>query len=87
MSSVLAYVFGMTNSEVAWRTMVEESGTSEEEWVSAVMAEELKRTEGHPEMHESLKRRNIDPDQLQNRSFTFGLDSLLDGLESRLAQS
>jgi AcrR family transcriptional regulator len=87
MSSVMAYVFGMTNSEVAWRTMVEESGTSEEEWVSAVMAEGLERTEGHPEMHESLKRRNIDPDQLQNRSFSFGLDSLLDGLESRLAQS
>lgn len=41
----------------------------------------------YPEMQESLRRRTaLDPAQLQNGAFTFGLDSLLDGLEARLAK-
>lgn len=87
MSSVMSYVFGITTSEVAWRTMVEESGTSEQEWASTVMAEGLRATEDYPQMQESLNRRNVDPGALMNQSFTFGLESLLDGLEGRLEQS
>ena len=35
-------------------------------------------------MTASINRRSADPGELQNRSFVFGLETILDGLETRL---
>jgi AcrR family transcriptional regulator len=84
MGSVMAYVMGMTSSEIAWRELVKKSGKSTQEWVGDVVEQVLPVADDYPEMRESLQRRKVDPTQLQNAAFTFGLESLLDGLEARL---
>jgi AcrR family transcriptional regulator len=83
--SVMSYVFGSANAEVAWRTSVRDSGQTLEEWTGEVFEQAKQSIDGNPEMEESLRRRiALDPAQLQNESFAFGLDSLLDGLAARL---
>jgi AcrR family transcriptional regulator len=85
MGSVMSYVFGTANAEVAVRTTVKRSGRTMEEWAGEVMEQARAVTVDSPLMRESLERRNIDQAQLQNEAFVFGLDSLLNGLEARLA--
>lgn len=87
MGTVMAYVFGISSSEVAWRRMAAESGSTEAEWTGEVVDEALAMSDGDPAMTASINRRSADPGALQDRSFTFGLETILDGLQSRLRSS
>ena len=87
MGTVMAFVFGTSSSEVAWRKMAAESGGTEAEWTGVVVDEALTMSDGDPVMTASIKRRSADPGELQNRSFVFGLETILDGLETRLGSS
>ncbi|WP_237771321.1 TetR/AcrR family transcriptional regulator C-terminal domain-containing protein [Kribbella sp. ALI-6-A] len=85
MGAVMSFVFGNANSQAAWEASVRRSGRSVEQQNQEILAEVDQITAMHPTMHESLQRRRVvGMDQLQNESFAYGLDSLLDGLEARL---
>jgi AcrR family transcriptional regulator len=85
MGAVMSFVFGSANSQAAWEATVRRSGRSVEQSTQEVLAEVDQLTAMNPTMHESVQRRRVvGMDQLQNESFAYGLDSLLDGLEARL---
>jgi AcrR family transcriptional regulator len=85
MGAVLSFVFGNANSQAAWQATVRRSGRSVAERNQEILAEVDQLTTMDPTMHESVQRRRVaDMDQLQNESFSYGLDTLLDGLEKRL---
>lgn len=86
MGTVLSYVFGNANSQAAWQASLRRRGSSMDEWKTEVLKEADQVTAGHQQMRESVDRRRVmDADQLQNESFAFGLDTLLNGLELRLS--
>jgi AcrR family transcriptional regulator len=88
MGSIISYVFGTANAEVAVRTSIEKSGQTTEEWVRDVLDLARVATADDAEMQESLRRRsNRDLATMHNEAFVFGHDCLLDGLESRRRSS
>ncbi|MEV6281698.1 TetR/AcrR family transcriptional regulator C-terminal domain-containing protein [Kribbella sp. NPDC051770] len=87
LGAVLAFVFGNANSQAAWRASLRRAGTTEDEWKAVVLKEADQVTTGHQEMRDSIDRRRVvDAERLQNEQFSYGLDSLLDGLEKRLTR-
>jgi len=88
MGSVMSYVFGTVNAEVAVRNTVRKAGQSMDEWATEVLEQARTATTNSPEMQESLRRRsNRDIDVLHQENFVFGLETVLIGLETRLANS
>jgi AcrR family transcriptional regulator len=85
MSSVMSYVLGTSSAEVATREMVRKSGQSPNEWAGDMLQQAETVAADYPEMHESVRRRAAeDLDSALTTSFVFGLDALLDGLETRV---
>ncbi|GAB3810567.1 TetR/AcrR family transcriptional regulator C-terminal domain-containing protein [Kribbella italica] len=86
MNAVLSFVFGNVSPHATWQATVRRSGYSVEELNREILAEVAQLPAMDPMMHESVQRRRVvDMDQLLNESFSYGLDSLLDGLEKRLS--
>ncbi|MET9270426.1 TetR/AcrR family transcriptional regulator [Kribbella sp. NPDC003557] len=85
MGSVMSYVLGTVSAEVATREMVRKSGRSEETWVSEMLEQAQAVANDYPSMQESVRRRtSATLDTSLTENFVFGLDALLDGLESRV---
>jgi hypothetical protein len=83
--SLIAFVHGTASAEVALRTSVAASGQSLREWVDEGIALAVEATRDHPELRESIAARaGADPIELYNQTFTFGLESLLDGFAARV---
>ncbi|QNE17898.1 TetR family transcriptional regulator [Kribbella qitaiheensis] len=83
MGSVMAYTLGTASAEVATREITRKSGVSLTEWAGEV----LKQVDAvaDEDMRESVRRRaDRDLDTTFSESFTFGLEALLDGLETRV---
>ncbi|MFI6734244.1 TetR/AcrR family transcriptional regulator [Nonomuraea sp. NPDC050451] len=81
-STLTAYTYGMTIPEVAWN-----SAMGEHEYDPAEMKEMVARAvKDYPEMLERMDMTAYDdPRTLRQVAFDFGLVSVLDGLERRLA--
>ncbi|MEU6847334.1 TetR/AcrR family transcriptional regulator C-terminal domain-containing protein [Streptomyces sp. NPDC046716] len=69
--ALTSYVIGIATSEAAYLSLVARSGVPELEWLSD---------------HSPDFDRETDPQQVREDRFTYGLDRILDGLASRLAQ-
>ncbi|MGW7683933.1 TetR/AcrR family transcriptional regulator C-terminal domain-containing protein [Kribbella sp. NPDC054772] len=83
--SVMSYVLGTVSAEVATREMVRKSGRSEESWVNDLLEQAQAVATDYPEMQRSVTRRTVtDLDSNLTESFVFGLDALLDGLQTRV---
>ncbi|TDB99438.1 hypothetical protein E1267_37575 [Nonomuraea longispora] len=80
-STLTAYVFGMTIREIAWNTAMGDRYDADE--MRAVVT---RAAAGHPDMLERIDMDTYDdPQAIREMCFDFGLVSLLDGLERRLA--
>ncbi|TDE30206.1 TetR family transcriptional regulator [Nonomuraea mesophila] len=80
-STLTAYVFGMTIPEIAWNTAMGDRYDADE--MRAVVT---RAAAGHPDMLERIDMDTYDdPRAIREMCFDFGLVSLLDGLERRLA--
>lgn len=87
MGSVMSYVLGTASAEVATREMSRKAGRPLNDWAGEMLHEAEAASANHPEMLESVRRRAArDVDSTLNESFVFGLDALLDGLETRVAK-
>jgi AcrR family transcriptional regulator len=84
--ALMSYVLGSTGAEVAWRSMVKESGKTATEWSDQAVGQALSAAEEFPDIHAMLERlASTDPYERLDASFTFGLECLLDGFASRLS--
>ncbi|SPF03165.1 TetR/AcrR family transcriptional regulator [Streptomyces sp. MA5143a] len=84
---LFAYVIGMTTSEAAWLTMLARSGQSQEDWTRKVWPAVEQATRDYPH----LRRRYTAQEggrssEVLVDNFGYGLDWVLDGLQSRLDQ-
>ncbi|MFI6322066.1 TetR/AcrR family transcriptional regulator [Nonomuraea sp. NPDC050556] len=85
LNMLIAYVVGMTTSEAAYLSLLARSGQTEQEWAESLRPTAEQVMEGHPLMQaEFLARVGDDPAQMREEGFRYGLDRLLDGLQSRL---
>jgi AcrR family transcriptional regulator len=84
--TLLAYVIGMTISEAAYLSMLARSGQTEQEWIDTIRPVSEQAFEDHPRMREEHAAAHLDdPAGLREKNFTYGLDRVLDGLQSRIA--
>ncbi|AKZ60297.1 putative TetR-family transcriptional regulator [Streptomyces ambofaciens ATCC 23877] len=67
--ALMSYVVGIATSEAAYLSLVTRSGVSERDWLSD---------------HSSNFGEEVDPRQVREDRFAYGLDRILDGLASRL---
>ncbi|UNO41132.1 TetR/AcrR family transcriptional regulator [Streptomyces sp. MST-110588] len=85
MSTVIAYVIGMTTSEAAYLSMLARSGRSEREWLEQLRPAAEEAVRDHPRLSEGYAAQHgKDPREMRDENFTYGLDRVLDGLEVRL---
>ncbi|WP_410659646.1 TetR/AcrR family transcriptional regulator [Amycolatopsis sp. lyj-112] len=85
-SAVLAYVIGVGTSEAAWLTTLAKSGRSEQEWAEHLRPAVEQASQDYPHQRDRIAQYDaqIDPRKLRDEKFLYGLDRMLDGLESRL---
>ncbi|MGW4132154.1 TetR/AcrR family transcriptional regulator [Amycolatopsis japonica] len=85
-SAVISYVIGMGTTEAAWLTTVAKSGQGEREWAERLRPAVEEAAREHPHQREMLARGEVeaDPVRLRDEKFRYGLDRMLDGLETRL---
>jgi AcrR family transcriptional regulator len=85
MGVVITYVLGVTSAETSWRAAIARSGQSMREWIDDATAKAVEVSRDNAEIQESLRaRRGADPELLQERMFTFGLECVLDGFAARV---
>lgn len=83
--TVIAYVVGVATSEAAWLTMLARAGESEQAWVARLRPAAEEAAKAYPRLREQYAaQRDRDPQQRREEDFTYGLERVLDGLESRL---
>jgi AcrR family transcriptional regulator len=84
MSTVSSYVVGVTSAEAGWLTALRRNGYDEREWLRAVgpqMAESVGEAGLTEVFLEELKK---DPEESRLENFNYGLDLMLDSLQTRL---
>ncbi len=85
MGTVMSYVLGSVSAEAAVRTEARKTGRSIEEWAGEVLEQAEGVIGDNREMQESVRRwTGRDVNAVYNESFSFGLETILDGLEARL---
>jgi len=85
MSTVIAYVIGMVTSEVAYLSVFESSGRSEREWREGLAPAMEEAVRDHPRLragHVAQENRSLE--EIRDGGFDYGLQRVLDGLETRL---
>ncbi|MVU81770.1 TetR family transcriptional regulator [Nocardia sp. ET3-3] len=91
-STVLGYVVGMSAAEASWLTKVARCGKSEQELVDELWPVFERAISAHPRVAESIAARSesiearaeTDLCAVRDAKFRYGLDRLLDGLQTRL---
>lgn len=86
METLVAYVVGIATSEAAWLTTIARSGQSERDWVERLWPAAEKAAQAYPRLRERYAaQRGAEPREAREDSFGYGLELILDGLETRLA--
>ncbi|MFI0819179.1 TetR/AcrR family transcriptional regulator [Streptomyces sp. NPDC021098] len=84
-ATVLGYVTGMATSEAAWLTVLARSGQDEREWMERLWPAAEQAAEAYPRLREGYaEQRGKDPQAAREETFRYGLERVLDGLETRL---
>ncbi|MDF5753935.1 TetR/AcrR family transcriptional regulator [Spongiactinospora sp. TRM90649] len=84
-TTVIAYVMGLTSADSAWRDGVAGSGMTQEEWTAEHEPAIALGLADHPRLRELWEERELCADSatvLESR-FDYGLACVLDGLETR----
>lgn len=88
MSTLISYVIGMVTSEASYLAVVARSGKSESELLRSVASITEQALQDHPRLQGGFAAK-VDkaPQQIRDEKFTYGLDRVLDGLQTRLNQN
>lgn len=85
LSTLVAYVTGMATSEAAWLNVLARSGQDEQTAVERLWPAAEKAAQDYPLLREGYaEQRGTDPRAAREEGFRYGLDRVLDGLETRL---
>ncbi|MFC4113169.1 TetR/AcrR family transcriptional regulator [Nonomuraea zeae] len=85
LTTVLAFVLGVSTSEAAWLSMIARSGQSEQQWVERLWPAAERAVRDYPRLRARFEaQRDGDPTKENDASFEYGLQRVLDGLQSRL---
>ena len=83
MSSVSAYVIGITSAEAGWLTALRRQGLDEQEWYKTVGPQMVDSVD--PSLAEVYRDQlQKDPKEARAENFVYGLDLMLDSLQYRL---
>ncbi|GAB2687474.1 TetR/AcrR family transcriptional regulator [Kitasatospora kifunensis] len=86
-STFAGYVLGMTTSEAAWLTTLARSGQSEQDWVAGLLPAAEEALRDHPQLRAQYAAvRDKDPREVRDEKFDYGLQRVLDGLETRISK-
>lgn len=84
--TLLAYVIGMSTTEAAWLTTVARSGETEADFIARLAPAAQQAASDHAHLNESYQESlALDPVEIRDSKFSYGLDVVLDGLALRLA--
>ncbi|MGW3344489.1 TetR/AcrR family transcriptional regulator [Nonomuraea rubra] len=84
-TTVMAYVVGVTTSEAAWLSMVARSGQSEQEWTERLWPAAERAVRDYPRLRARYAaQRAGDTSGSNEETFEYGLQRVLDGLQTRL---
>ncbi|MFF5209449.1 TetR/AcrR family transcriptional regulator [Streptosporangium sp. NPDC000396] len=84
MKALIAYVVGMTTSEAAYLSLLARSGQTEQEWAESLRTTAEQALRDHPRMQDGYAARgDDDPGKIREEDFSYGLERVLDGLETR----
>lgn len=85
-STLVAYVTGMATSEAAYLNVLARSGHTEQQYVESLWPTAEQAAESYPHLREGYaEQRGKDPRTARDENFQYGLDRVLDGLETRTA--
>ncbi|MGN9841203.1 TetR/AcrR family transcriptional regulator [Nonomuraea sp. H19] len=83
--TVTAYVLGVAATEAAWVSMVARSGQSEQEWAERLWPAAERAVQDYPRLRARYAEQRAGHISDDNEdAFEYGLQRVLDGLESRL---
>jgi len=86
-STVVSYVTGTATTEAAWLTALARSGHTEQEWVHSMYPAAEHASKDYPHLRDDYAaKRGKDRSTIREESFEYGLQRVLDGLETRLAR-
>jgi len=88
-TTLMAYVLGITTTETAWRETVAAAKMSVEEWLAQHKPAIEYAVRDLPRLRSLMKevQGDVDPREAQAVRFDFGLKAMLDGLAARLPAS
>ena len=87
LDAVLSYVIGMSTTEAAWLSTVARSGETEAAFIARLMPAAQQAAADHQhlaEVYTAAPDATLDPAEIRENKFTYGLDIVLDGLATRL---
>jgi AcrR family transcriptional regulator len=88
LNTVSAYVTGIALGEAAWRTWLDRSDRSQQDWLDDAIRAADETTEGYERMQTVVANyAGKDPQQVMDEDFVYGLERVLDGLQARLDAS
>ncbi|MDX6348705.1 MAG: hypothetical protein QOF84_3495 [Streptomyces sp.] len=83
--TVLSYVIGMSTTEAAWLTTVARSGETEAAFIARLMPAAQRAAADHDHLADAYAAGAVlDPAEIRDTKFAYGLDVVLDGLAMRL---
>ncbi|MFE9477371.1 TetR/AcrR family transcriptional regulator [Streptomyces spororaveus] len=86
MQAVVSYVVGATTAEAAHLSRLARSGQSEQEWLEGLRPGARRALAGHPSpAGEHAAKDGRHPRERREANFDYGLQRILDGLETRLS--
>ncbi|MEV0380352.1 TetR/AcrR family transcriptional regulator [Nonomuraea sp. NPDC050643] len=84
-STVTAFVLGISTSEAAWLSMVARSGQSAQEWIERLWPAAERAVQDYPRLRARYAAQKVeDTSKSGDSAFEYGLERLLDGLQARL---
>jgi AcrR family transcriptional regulator len=85
LNAVSAYVIGSAMGEAAFHNWLTRHGQTQQDWVDEALRIAEDTTEGHDRLRAVVATyAGKDPQQAMDEDFDYGLDRILDGLQSRL---
>ncbi|WKX70544.1 TetR/AcrR family transcriptional regulator C-terminal domain-containing protein [Streptomyces sp. XD-27] len=88
MNTLAAFVIGIATSEAAWLTTLARSGQDEQEWTETLRSAAEEAVRDHPRLRKVYAaQRGTRTERTREGRFAYGLERVLDGLETRLGGS
>jgi AcrR family transcriptional regulator len=85
--ALLSYVIGMSTTEAAWLTTVARSGESEEAFITRLLPAAQRAAAAYEHLADAPSAGPVDPADLRDSKFSYGLEVVLDGLALRIPRA